>query len=45
MLLRLQWWNWDEKKIFDNLEQLVSANDIETLKKFLDQGLENDNNY
>jgi virginiamycin A acetyltransferase len=24
-LLRMQWWNWDEEKIFDNLEQLVSG--------------------
>ncbi|MEG6521937.1 Vat family streptogramin A O-acetyltransferase [Desulfotomaculum sp. 1211_IL3151] len=36
LLLQLQWWNWDEKKIFDNLEQLVSANDAATLKKLID---------
>lgn len=35
LLLELQWWNWDEQKIFINLEQLVSASDIETLKKLM----------
>jgi virginiamycin A acetyltransferase len=24
-LLKLQWWNWDEEKIFDNLEKLTSG--------------------
>lgn len=37
LLLELQWWNWDEKKIFENLEQLVSINDIATLKKLLNE--------
>lgn len=37
LLLELQWWNWDEKKIFENLEQLVSVNDIATLKKLLNK--------
>ena len=27
----IQWWNWNEKKIFDNLEAIV-GNDIEKLK-------------
>lgn len=27
-LLELQWWNWDEQKIFENLEALVSAGGI-----------------
>lgn len=27
----IQWWNWDEKKIFDNLEAIV-GNDIKNLK-------------
>jgi virginiamycin A acetyltransferase len=34
LLLKLQWWNWDEKKIFKNLDALVSANDIVTLKNW-----------
>ncbi|MDU4960085.1 MAG: Vat family streptogramin A O-acetyltransferase [Sporomusaceae bacterium] len=34
-LLKLQWWNWDEHKIFDNLELLVSVNDIAAVKKLL----------
>lgn len=25
LLLKLQWWNWDEEKIFNNLEKLTSA--------------------
>jgi len=33
LLLEIQWWNWEEKKIFENVEELVSANDIDTLKK------------
>ncbi len=33
LLLSLKWWNWDEEKIFKNLEELVSAKDIETLKR------------
>lgn len=37
LLLELQWWNWDEKKIFENLEQLVAVNDIATLKKLLNE--------
>jgi len=32
LLLKIQWWNWDEKKIFDSLEELVSTNDVDTLK-------------
>ncbi len=35
LLLKLQWWNWDEQKIFDNLELLVSVNDIATVNKLL----------
>lgn len=35
LLLTLEWWNWDEKKLFDNLEELVSCNDIAILKKLL----------
>jgi len=26
-LLNLQWWNWDEEKIFNNLEMLTSETD------------------
>lgn len=37
LLLTLQWWNWDEEKIFKNLEDLVSAQDVETLKRLLEQ--------
>jgi virginiamycin A acetyltransferase len=33
LLLKLQWWNWDEQKIFEHLEELVSAHDLATLKK------------
>ena len=29
LLLKLQWWNWDEEKIFDNLEKLTSARGLE----------------
>lgn len=36
LLLKLQWWNWDEKKIFENLEKLAFANDFVTLKKLLE---------
>lgn len=32
LLLELQWWSWDEKKIFENIEELASANDLDTLK-------------
>ena len=35
LLLKLQWWNWDEQKIFDKLEKLVSANDVETLRTLM----------
>lgn len=35
LLLKLQWWNWEEKKIFENLENLVSGNDLQTLKNLL----------
>lgn len=35
LLLKLQWWNWDEQKIFDNLELLVSVNDIASVKKLM----------
>ncbi len=35
LLLELQWWNWDEKKIFENLEALVGASDIDTIKSLL----------
>ena len=31
-LEKIQWWNWDEKKIFDNLEIIV-GNDIDKLIK------------
>lgn len=30
-LLKLQWWNWDEEKIFDNLEKLVIQEGINSL--------------
>ena len=35
LLLELQWWNWEEKKIFENIEELASANDLDTLKSML----------
>lgn len=31
LLLELQWWNWDEEKIFRNLEKLTSEKGIEEL--------------
>jgi virginiamycin A acetyltransferase len=36
LLLTLQWWNWDEKRLAENLGQLVSAHDIDTVKKLLE---------
>ena len=36
LLLKLEWWNWDEQKIFDNLEKLVSLNDISSVQKLLE---------
>ena len=30
-LLKLQWWNWDEEKIFDNLEKLTSEDGLDQL--------------
>ncbi|MCR8645658.1 Vat family streptogramin A O-acetyltransferase [Paenibacillus sp. N1-5-1-14] len=35
LLLEMQWWNWDEKKIFEHLEQLVAVNDVATLKQMM----------
>ena len=35
LLLKLQWWNWEEKKIFDNLEILTSSSDFESLRQLL----------
>ena len=32
-LLKLEWWNWDEEKIFNNLEMLTSEEGIEQLIK------------
>lgn len=32
-LLKLQWWNWDEEKIFNNLEKLTSEIGLEQLMK------------
>lgn len=32
-LLKLQWWNWDEEKIFHNLEKLTSESGLEQLMK------------
>lgn len=40
MLQKLQWWNWDEEKIFANLDDLVSSTDIESLKKLLNESLD-----
>jgi virginiamycin A acetyltransferase len=31
LLLELQWWNWDEDKIFNNLEMLTSGDGFEHL--------------
>lgn len=36
LLAELQWWDWDEHKIFQNLELLVSANDRAALRKLLE---------
>ena len=30
-LLKLGWWNWDEEKIFNNLEKLTSESGLEEL--------------
>jgi virginiamycin A acetyltransferase len=35
LLLELQWWNWDEQKIFEHLGELVSSSDADTLKRLL----------
>lgn len=35
LLLKIQWWNWGVKKIFESLEELVSTNDVDTLKGLL----------
>jgi virginiamycin A acetyltransferase len=35
LLLELQWWNWEKKKIFENLEILTSSSDFESLKQLL----------
>lgn len=32
-LLKIQWWNWDEEKIFNNLENLTSEDGLEKLMK------------
>jgi virginiamycin A acetyltransferase len=37
LLLKLQWWNWDEETLFDHLEDLVFADDPAVLKKLLCQ--------
>ncbi|MCO1602278.1 Vat family streptogramin A O-acetyltransferase [Desulfosporosinus nitroreducens] len=31
LLLELQWWNWDDSKIFDNLELLTSEKGVDQL--------------
>ncbi len=30
-LLKIQWWNWDQEKIFNNLEKLTSENGLKQL--------------
>ena len=35
LLLRTKWWNWDDKKISENLEILVSR-DFDTLRRIID---------
>ena len=38
-LEELQWWNWDEEKIFRNLERLISDTGLaELMDKELDEG-------
>lgn len=32
-LLKLQWWNWSEDEIFNNLEMLTSETGLEQLMK------------
>ncbi|WP_324823886.1 Vat family streptogramin A O-acetyltransferase [Sinanaerobacter sp. ZZT-01] len=34
-LLKIQWWNWDEEMIFNNLEQITSAAGLKELMKRL----------
>ena len=34
-LLNIQWWNWDEEMIFNNLEQITSAAGLDELMKRL----------
>lgn len=35
LLLKLKWWDWDEEKLFNNLEILTSSISIEGLKKYI----------
>ncbi|MGE1063555.1 CatB-related O-acetyltransferase [Megasphaera paucivorans] len=35
LLLKLQWWNWDEETLFDHLEDLAFADNPAALKKLL----------
>lgn len=35
LLLELRWWDWEDQKILDHLEELVAANDIATVKRLL----------
>lgn len=32
-LLKIQWWNWDDEKIFENLERLTSPEGLKELMK------------
>jgi virginiamycin A acetyltransferase len=34
VLLKLQWWHWDEEKIFENLEMLTSKWGVDQLTKY-----------
>ncbi len=36
LLEKLQWWNWNEQKIFEHLEQLTSAHELASIEKLLE---------
>lgn len=38
LLSKVQWWNWDEHKLFQHLELLVSGCDEEELQRLLQEG-------
>lgn len=38
LLLKLEWWNWDETKVLENILALTSGQDVEILKRLLHEG-------